>query len=49
MTPVKIQDHKYHDVTVNLQELNKLRKLQCLYFTPHIAHKAIVRAWVLRQ
>lgn len=27
MTPVKIQDHKYHDVIVNLQELNKITKI----------------------
>lgn len=27
MTPVKIQYHKYHDVIVNLQELNKIMKI----------------------
>lgn len=32
MTPVKIQDHKYHDVIVNLQELNKIKKITVSLF-----------------
>lgn len=32
MTPVKIQDHKYHDVIVNLQELNKITKIAVSLF-----------------
>lgn len=32
MTPVKIQDHKYHDVTVNLQELHKIKKITVSLF-----------------
>lgn len=35
-TPVKIQDHKYHDVIVNLQELNKIKKITAsLFHTMH--------------